>query len=348
MISLETFSALRNYVKGKISGEDLLDADKLFHTMRENYNSRGDSRIRINFKNRMEFLEKMGFNDDDAWFATVITNPYSDYEFMDSYSAIEDFMEGYSLYYYLNEENKEILSEISKAILPMKVDFENETFRKALSGKLMTNFGEEIKDLIYNYTYERNLQMRNSAEKTVEEDLKDYFDKLGLDAYDDGFTISVGDLIGLYLTEGDIHLDASNLFEKHFNRVDKPGGWQENYYDYVDDNEFDSESFSREAYRIFNKILDKIEDFGVEEGATIEDFTNMTDRITKKFKQNEYYYLPKDSTRQTRFKINGFEFPAMKVVVTLQKGLKQKTVSLSEQNFYNLLYQPSLFSLDEI
>jgi hypothetical protein len=38
----------------------------------------------------------------------------------------------------------------------------------------------------------------------------------------------------------------------------------------------------------------------------------------------------------------------MKISVFLQKGLKQKMVSLSEQNFYNLLYQPSLFSLDEI
>jgi hypothetical protein len=38
----------------------------------------------------------------------------------------------------------------------------------------------------------------------------------------------------------------------------------------------------------------------------------------------------------------------MKVVVYLQKGLKAKTLKLSEENFYNLLYQPTLFNLDEI
>jgi hypothetical protein len=74
----------------------------------------------------------------------------------------------------------------------------------------------------------------------------------------------------------------------------------------------------------------------------------MTARIEKKFKTGEWYFLPKDKTKQTRFKVEGFEFPNMKISVLLQKGLKQKIVSLSEQNFYNLLYQPSLFSLDEI
>ncbi len=348
MVNLDTFLALRRYAKGKISGQELLDADKLFHSISENYNSRGDSRIRIDFKNRHEFLKQMGFSDDDAWFASVFTSPYNDYEFMDRYMATEDFMDGYSLYHYLNEDNKEILSQISNAILPMKVDFNDDEFRKALSDKLMTNFGRETNDLINDYTYERNVQMRNSAEKTVEEDLKAYFDDLGLDAYDDGFRISVGDLISMYLTEGDIHIDASNLFEKHFSKVYPPGNWQEDIYNYADDKDFDMESFNRDAYRTLNKILDKIEDLGVDEDATIEDFTKMTDRITKKFKQNEYYNLPKDSTKQTRFKINGFEFPAMKVVVTLQKGLKQKQISLSEENFINLLYQPTLFNLDEI
>jgi hypothetical protein len=74
----------------------------------------------------------------------------------------------------------------------------------------------------------------------------------------------------------------------------------------------------------------------------------MTQRILKKFKQDSYYNLPKDPKKETRFKIEGFEYPEMKVVVYLQKGLKAKTLKLSEENFYNLLYQPTLFNLDEI
>ena len=91
-----------------------------------------------------------------------------------------------------------------------------------------------------------------------------------------------------------------------------------------------------------------IVDAGEELGVDINDFTSMTARIEKKFETGKWYILPKDTTKQTRFKVEGFEFPNMKISVSLQKGLKQKTVLLSEQNFYNLLYQPSLFSLDEI
>ena len=92
--------------------------------------------------------------------------------------------------------------------------------------------------------------------------------------------------------------------------------------------------------------MEKIENSA--EGANIDDFTEMTSRVTKKFNQDEWNVLPKDPKKQTRFKIEGFDFPEMKVRVSLSKGLQQKTVALSEDNFYNLLYQPTLFNLDEI
>jgi hypothetical protein len=34
--------------------------------------------------------------------------------------------------------------------------------------------------------------------------------------------------------------------------------------------------------------------------------------------------------------------------VKLSKALKQRQLKLSEENFYNLLYQPTLFNLEEI
>jgi hypothetical protein len=40
--------------------------------------------------------------------------------------------------------------------------------------------------------------------------------------------------------------------------------------------------------------------------------------------KDSYYNLPKDPKKETRFKIEGFEYPEMKVVVYLQKGLKAK------------------------
>ena len=169
-----------------------------------------------------------------------------------------------------------------------------------------------------------------------------------IDAYSEGFRITVADLLVLYLNENAIHLPLKELLERVFRRRESPGGWQEDFYAYEDPDDFDSVSFNRTANRFFSDILETIEEEGEEEGVSFKDFTDMTSRILKKFRQEEYYFLPKDAKKETRFKIEGFKFPEMKVVVTLSKGLKQTTITVSEQNFYNLLYQPSLFSLDEI
>jgi hypothetical protein len=278
----------------------------------------------------------------------MVNAPYSEYEFLDHYSAVEDFMVGYGFYYTLDEENKELLSEISNAILPMKVNFEDDEYRKELSEKLMENFGKKIKYVIEDYVDEKNHAFKTSLVREINKEMDEYFAELGIDAYSEGFRITVADLIALYIEEGELHISLKELLERIFSRKEAPGGWQEDYYAYEDPNEFDSLGFNRVANTIFTEILDTIQEEGEEEGVSFKDFTDMTSRILKKFRQEEYYFLPKDPKKEIRFKIEGFKFPEMKIIVTLSKGLKQKTVSLSEQNFYNLLYQPSLFSLDEI
>lgn len=347
-MNIETFTALRNYAKRKITKDELLSSDKLFSYMREDRSMPGQSVIDIEFNGQQDFLEALGMRDDDIWFYQMMTGPYSEYEFLDHYSAIEDFMEGYGFYYTLDEENKELLSEISKAILPMKVNFKDDEYLKELSGKLMENFGKQIKYVVEDYVDEKNNAFKISLEKVINKEMDEYYAELGIDAYHNGFRITVADLLALYINENAIHLDLKELLERVFGRREAPGGWQEDYYAYEDPDDFDSSSFNKTANRFFSDILETIEEEGEEEGVTIKDFTDMTSRILKKFRQEEYYFLPKDSKKETRFKIEGFKFPEMKVVVTLSKGLKQKTITVSEQNFYNLLYQPSLFSLDEI
>jgi hypothetical protein len=72
----------------------------------------------------------------------------------------------------------------------------------------------------------------------------------------------------------------------------------------------------------------------------------MVDRLSRKFQLNKWFNLPKK--REVRFAIENFEMNPNKVVVRLQKDLKQRTLKLSEENFYHLLYQPTLFNLEEI
>jgi hypothetical protein len=348
MAVLDTFIALRNYVKGKIDGNELLDADSLFSNMREDYKMPGQSVITVEFKNEEEFLTTMGLGDDDNWFYRVLNSPYSDYEFFDYYSAEEDFENGWGLYFELDDENKEKLSQISRAILPMKVNFDNEKFRSQLSEKLLTNFKKETRDIIEDYATERNYEGRRSARKHVNEEWDNYLSQLGFSSYGDGFKTTVANLIMLYLKENKIHLTLEELLSNIVESTLTPGGWNEDVYEYMNGEEFDRSSFNSYVSGKLDDILEKIEDGADSSGVSLTDFTAMTDRITKKFKQDQYYVLPKDAKKETRFKIEGFEFPNLKVVVNLQKGLKQKKVKLSEDNFYNLLYQPTLFNLDEI
>ena len=348
MINVETFAALRNYAKGKIDAYQLMDADKLFDSIKENYRYPAESIIRIDFNSKEDLLKTLGLADEDLYFYFDVTSPYNSYEFIDGYSAQEEFSDGYGFYNYLDEENMITLSQIARAILPKKVDFGDAESLKELSAVLLQNFKREIEDIIDEYASEKNYQMNREAYKVVEKELKDYTDSLGFEVTDSGLRIGVAELIHLYLMENAIHIPLKSLLEKVFESDKQYFGWSDDIYEYANDNDFDSVGFNKYAGQILDNIIDRIVDAGEEEGVDINDFLAMTARIEKKFETGKYYFLPKDKTKQTRFKVEGFEFPNMKISVGLQKGLTEKTVSLSEQNFYNLLYQPSLFSLDEI
>lgn len=349
MAALDTFIALRDYVKGKINSYDLESSDELITDVRENRQNRGQSEVRAEFDREEDFLKAVGLNEDDAWFYRVINSPYSDYEFFDWYSAKEDFENGWGLFYLLSDENKEKLATISKLILPIKVNFDDEKYRNQLAEKLLANFKNETENIISDYQTERNYEMSGKARQVVNEEFSEYLEHLGFQAYNDGFKTTVANLIMLYLKENKIHLTLKELLEELVDNKSNmvPGGWHEDIYQFSDDEAFDKESFNNYTSRQLDDILEKLEDSEDIEGVTIQDYVAMTDRITKKFEQDRYYNLPKDP-KHTRFKIEGFEFPNMKVVVILQKGMKQRKIKLSEDNFYNLLYQPTLFNLEEI
>jgi hypothetical protein len=347
MAILDTFIALRNYVKGKIDSYELKESDDLIYRVIEDRQNRGQSEIVLSFDREDEFLKFLGLHEDDIWFYQVVNSPYSDYEFIDSYSVKEDFENGEGLYYSLDEENEEKLADISRIILPMKVDFNNENFRSQLFKKLLTNFKDDTKDILDDFQLERNREMRITAQNSINKEMMDYLDKLDFNEFgNDGFKTTVANLIMLYVRENAIHFSLKELIKRITENSSVPGNWLDNQYEFQDDGNFDKESFNSYTSSKLDKILEKLEDS--EEGVTIQDYTEMTQRITKKFEQDKYYNLPKDLKKETRFKIDGFLYPAMKVVVTLSKGMKQRKVKLSEDNFYNLLYQPSLFNLDEI
>jgi len=347
MAALDTFIGLRNYTRGKIDKYELEDSDELISEVKEDRSNRGQSIVVVDFDDENKFLETIGLSEDDAWFYKVVTSYYSDYEFMDQYSVNDDFKNGYGVWYVFDEENIDLLKKISKIIYSKPFDIEDSDFKEGFAEKLLTNFKSEIEDILSDYQSEKNSEMQNVAHHKVKKEVNEYLERLGFELYGDGFKTTVANLMMLYLKENSIHLSLEEFLKKILDG-DKYGlgGWYENSYEFQNDEYFNKSSFNSYASKKLNDILEKLENS--EEGATVQEYTQMTDRITKKFKEDKFYKLPKDPKKEIRFKIDGFEYPAMKVIVILQKGFKQKKIKVSEQNFYNLLYQPSLFNLEEI
>jgi len=346
MASYDTFMALKDYFKGKIQKWELVDSDPDIYHVGEDRSNRGQSTIKLGF-NDDKFWGRVGLNDDDVWFMNAINSPYSDYEFIDSYSIKEDFRNGYSIFHELDEDNIEKLKQISRYIFPIKFDLENDEFKSGLSEKLLSSFKNETQDILDDYQSEKNREMTQVAQESIEKELTNYFNDFGFTyVAGDEFTTTVANLVMWYIKENMVHVPIAELLPKIFqtNKIDV-GGWLDNSYEYQDSEKFDSDSFNNYVGRKLDDIIEKIED-GYDDNANIQEYIDMVDRLSRKFQLNKWFNLPKK--REVRFAIENFEMNPNKVVVRLQKDLKQRTLKLSEENFYHLLYQPTLFNLEEI
>jgi hypothetical protein len=338
--------ALKGYVKGNISRYELEDSDPDIYHVREDRSNLGQSVIKLGF-NDDKFWKNVGLHEDDVWFMKMINSYYSDYEFMDSYSVKEDFSNGYTIFYELNEDNIEKLKRISRYIFPKKFDLENEEFRSKFAEKLLSSFKRETQDILDDYQSEKNREMSHVAQKSIQKELNDYFNEFGFTYIpDDEFTTTVANLIMWYIRENAVHEPIEKLLPKIFSSSKMSiGGWQENSYEYQNSEEFDSVSFNNYVERKLDEIIERIED-GADSDFDVKDYVAMVDRISKKIEVGKWHNLPKK--KDVRFYIENFEMNPNKVVVKLSKALQQRELKLSEENFYHLLYQPTLFNLEEI
>jgi hypothetical protein len=348
MATYDTFMALRDFVKGKISKYDLQDSDPSITNVKENKSNLGQTKIVLSFPGDDRVFGMMGLSDDDIWFYNMINSYYSDYEFIDYHQVKDDFRDGYIIYGELDEENLEKLKMISQFVYPAKFDLTNESFRKNFSEKLFELFNRETEDILSDYLSEKNSEMSKVADKKINEDMNRYFEELDFTlSNSETLEIPVANLIMWYIRTNSVHLPLSELLEKVFeeNKADTIGGWAENSYEYQDDEYFDSESFNSYVGRKFDEILEKIED-GAEGEFDFREYKEMVERVSKKFEADKWYKLPKK--KDVDFKIDGYEMNPNKIVVKLRRGMKARQMKLTEENFYHLLYQPTLFNLEEI
>ena len=336
----ELFQNLRKYVRGTIDRYELERSDSSIYRVNEN-STKGMTQIIFDFKDDDEFFGLLDLSDDDAWFAKVVDSSYSDgYTFRDYHQTKEDFRDGYSVFYEFNEENKEKLLSIL-SILDPTFNYENfpsEETNKNAASVISKFFEKETDNIVDDWTTEMNSAANKSAAEYINNEIGRVLNENGFQLYSkyNSVKIDVGHLIMLYVKTGKAWLSFKKLFKEVYKDLKNIGGWAEDTYQYESESDFDKDSFNYYVDRQLSNMEEELEKI-----ENLQSFTEMVTRINKQFKPNVAYNLPK--LKGVTFVIKGFDKDDMKINVDLRHGLKKISRKVSEENFYNLLYQPELF-----
>ena len=347
----EFIKALRNFSRGKIDYRELEDSDDAILKVKPS-DPLGQSTIVIDFDTDEKFFKALDISEDDLWFLNSINSSYSSYEFLDSYQVEQDFKEGYIIYGELNEENKVKLKDISELILPEEeFNLNDDEYKIRLSETLLSLFDSEMDWILGNYHTEKNSEMLQTAEKSIEKEINEFLESIGFIVFKEYDQIATTPA-NLLMWSARLQLpkiDAISLFNQiiEYTGTGKLGGWYENSYEYQDYENFDLNYFNYTVEQQFDNILEKLDEDENAGGKKIKEFLGFRNRIVKKFGINKRNKLPID--KNVSFKVEGFDRENMKVIIRIEKEyMGMRELKLSEENFNNLLYQPKLFDLFEI
>jgi hypothetical protein len=347
----EFIKVLRNFSRGKIDYRELEDSDDAILKVKPS-DPLGQSTIVIDFDTDEKFFKALDISEDDLWFLNSINSSYSSYEFLDSYQVEQDFKEGYIIYGELNEENKVKLKDISELILPEEeFNLNDDEYKIRLSETLLSLFDGEMDWILGNYHTEKNSEMLQTAEKSIEKEINEFLESIGFIVFKEYDQIATTPA-NLLMWSARLQLpkiDAISLFNQiiEYTGTGKLGGWYENSYEYQDYENFDLNYFNYTVEQQFDNILEKLDEDENAGGKKIKEFLGFRNRIVKKFGINKRNKLPID--KNVSFKVEGFDRENMKVIIRIEKEyMGMRELKLSEENFNNLLYQPKLFDLFEI
>lgn len=339
---------LRKYVAGKATIRDIFEHDDsgLLHKIISE-NPLYNTQLILQFRSDEECLEKIGIAGEDSWFARVVFN--GNYEFIDSYTASEDFDYSNHIYYF-NDENKEKLSQIYRYLMNQELETASESKMAEFNKKLESLYRRDYEDLMVSYIQMKNNTIQKSIEEEMVKDLDEYLSEHGFKLYTkfDAISTTISNLVSYISRYGLVDFDLEELVHYIFrskNKGETDFRWQEDVYQYDNVSEDEIERFNDSVESNLDDILDKIKENHADGVAPYEDFIKLYDRINEKFNFNKSYLLPK--SKKYNFIIKGIS-QDLKIKVILQKGLQHRDISLTEENFYNLLYQPELFNLDYI
>ncbi len=327
-------TALRDFARDKIRTWDLEDADPMISNVVPKM-PRGNSIVTFNMKDK-EVYDLLDLGDENEY---ALESIQRDYDLVDSYSMKDDFDEGYGAFWQiLDEENKNRLKRIASYLLPgYEFNISSVEDNRKLNKVLDDNFDYEVGRILSDFQYYEEHAVKETMKNTIKQDIDEML-------YGTGFFMNsnfelystVAHLI-VRIRETNYSGDLSGLIKSSLKDKGSRLYWEELRYN-SDDKYFDYDGYNKSVYSELNSIEDEIL-----EDPTILENVEMAERITKIIPMNKPVPIPKEKTASVE--VLGFKDGKVEVnIVSPKFGAKFK--KLSEENFYNLLYQLELFDLD--
>uniref|UniRef100_A0A6C0JER8 Uncharacterized protein n=1 Tax=viral metagenome TaxID=1070528 RepID=A0A6C0JER8_9ZZZZ len=298
----------------------------------------------LKFEDSEEYFKLFGFDKYQATNLSRIFSYYGGMEWFDSYTAAEDWGEGY-LYNYFNDENKEIFEEIKQYMSP-ELDLEDNNELVQFCRFMAETFHNRIDIIVGDYTGEMDNAIEATMKNAIRADLCDIFRGDGIYQAGDScfykYYTTVDTLIKIYDRFDDKTSDIYEILKKLGEDKGVEGNEYNDWYEYNYQDNFDNDSFNRTVTWNLEKIKDEL--LESDRFKDIEEYKKVRETLEKyKYEYNVWYDLPKD--KNTMFKITGVEPETNEVVFVYKKKMTQdfKDGRLSLERFNLFLYHPELF-----
>ena len=333
------------------------DDEDMLSVLTTNKRDRGKSWLQIRFYDMEDYINLLtddnGYDNNSTLISIALGRGYySDYVFIDGYFESEScWNEGGYILSYFNDENLEIIRNILKIVAPQYYNFVVGGRDSEVVGRFFhENFEDEASEIGYEYAREYDATLIVGLREHVEKSFCDAFSDFKIIKKVCGreYLTTVSNLIKMW-DESDASEDSKlTQMLKEFaekKQLTIQEDLHEDYYNYFDDKNFDSDSFNRYANHVLDKLYDRLlEDNSTEE---IKENKRITDKIfSLKYEFGQWEQYPGQKTFGEK---NPREFKFLKVekgqvlIELYNPSGKNPQSWMDYDELMNFLYHPELF-----
>jgi hypothetical protein len=341
-ISTNEYQILKKYQEGKIKEDEVFLPNTNFEI--EN------GTLFMMFEDNEEYFKLFKYELYDYTISEMIaitsySYGYSSREWTDSYTAKEEFDEGY-MFGYLDDENLGKLKKIVKILRPSFDFLETEERRNwevyKEMAQILGTYDRFKDDMISSYSMASDRAYEVGLEQAIKDEFCDCLGPLGIKMIKcfKSYSISVEDMLKLYEENSDPKNSIEKTIAMSITTLSLPDVI-ENSYEYRDEDTLVSELNSDirgEIEKLYDSIMDN------EDGLfdDIDEYSKIVDYIVKNFGFNVRKNIP--TQPDTYFEIVGVE-PQNEVLIEITKGYKRKRLLVSLEQLETLLKNYKLFDI---